>query len=67
MALSLLKEMVGRKLVVPEIYDMVKRVWELMVTSQAKPVRTQCSQIMLQFLLYYRRLDEKGLQQHLDW
>lgn len=49
MALSLLKEMVGRKLVVPEIYDMVKRVWELMVTSQAKPVRTQCSQIMLQF------------------
>lgn len=65
-ALSLLKAIVGRKLVVPEIYDMVTRVGELMVTSQAKPVRTQCSQILLQFLLDYR-LSEKRLQQHLDF
>ncbi|XP_022846936.1 small subunit processome component 20 homolog isoform X2 [Olea europaea var. sylvestris] len=64
-ALSLLKAIVHRKLVVPEIYDLVKRVADLMVTSHLEPVRKKCSQILLQFLLDYP-LSEKRLQQHLD-
>ncbi|KAA8534172.1 hypothetical protein F0562_031635 [Nyssa sinensis] len=65
-ALSLLKAIVKRKLVVHEIYDVVNRVAELMVTSQVEPIRRKCSQILLQFLLDYR-LSEKRLQQHLDF
>lgn len=65
-ALSLLKGIVSRKLVVPEIYDLVTRVAELMVTSQMESVRKKCSKILLQFLLDYR-LSEKRLQQHLDF
>lgn len=65
-ALSLLKAVVKRKLVVPEIYDLVTRVAELMVTSQIEPIRQKSSQILLQFLLDYH-LSEKRLQQHLDF
>ncbi|KAL2955225.1 hypothetical protein AAZX31_18G015600 [Glycine max] len=65
-ALSLLKGIVSRKMVVPEIYDLVTTVAELMVTSQMEPVRKKCSKILLQFLLDYR-LSEKRLQQHLDF
>ncbi|KAL6970972.1 hypothetical protein U1Q18_030651 [Sarracenia purpurea var. burkii] len=63
-ALLLLKAIVTRKLVVHEIYDLVSRVAELMVTSQVEPIRKKCSQILLQFLLDYR-LSKKRLQQHL--
>ncbi|MED6141885.1 hypothetical protein PIB30_107914, partial [Stylosanthes scabra] len=65
-AISLLKGIVSRKLVVPEIYDLVTRVAELMVTSQMESIRKKCSKIFLQFLLDYR-LSEKRLQQHLDF
>ncbi|OMO88554.1 Down-regulated-in-metastasis protein [Corchorus olitorius] len=65
-ALSLLKAIVNRKLVVHEIYDIVVQVAELMVTSQVEPIRKKCSQILLQFLLDYH-LSEKHLQQHLDF
>ncbi|TYJ14812.1 hypothetical protein E1A91_A10G142700v1 [Gossypium mustelinum] len=65
-ALSLLKAIVNRKLVVHEIYDIVVQVAELMVTSQLEPIRKKCSQILLQFLLDYH-LSEKRLQQHLDF
>ncbi|XP_062008273.1 U3 small nucleolar RNA-associated protein 20 [Rosa rugosa] len=65
-ALSLLKAIVKRKLVVPEIYDLVTRVSELMVTSQVEPIRHKCSQILSHFLNDYP-LSEKRLQQHLDF
>ncbi|KAG8377667.1 hypothetical protein BUALT_Bualt08G0056700 [Buddleja alternifolia] len=65
-ALSLLKAIVHRKLVVPEIFDVVQIVAELMVQSQLEPIRKKCSQILLQFLLGYH-LSEKRLQQHLDF
>ncbi|XVE81263.1 hypothetical protein DITRI_Ditri15bG0049500 [Diplodiscus trichospermus] len=65
-ALSLLKAIFHRKLVVHEIYDVVVQVAELMVTSQVEPIRKKCSQILLQFLLDYH-LSEKRLQQHLDF
>jgi U3 small nucleolar RNA-associated protein 20 len=66
MALSLLKGIVNRKLPVAEIYDIVTKVAELMVTSQMESIRKKCSKILLQFLLDYR-LSEKRLQQHLDF
>jgi U3 small nucleolar RNA-associated protein 20 len=47
-ALSLLKAVVSRKLLVPELYDMMTRVSEVMVQSQLPPVRQVCSQIFLQ-------------------
>lgn len=65
-ALSLLKAIVNRKLVVPEIYDVVIQVAELMVTSQEESIRKKCSHILLQFLLDYQ-LSDKRLQQHLDF
>jgi U3 small nucleolar RNA-associated protein 20 len=66
MALSLLKAIVSRKLLVPELYDMMNRVAQLMVTSYVVPVRQLCSQILLQFLLDYP-LGKKRLQQHMDF
>jgi U3 small nucleolar RNA-associated protein 20 len=65
-ALSLLKAVVSRKLLVPELYDMMTRVSEVMVQSQLPPVRQVCGQIFLQFLLDYP-LGAKRLQQHLDF
>ncbi|CAL9093376.1 unnamed protein product [Musa textilis] len=65
-ALSLLKSIVDRKLVAHEIYDIVMRVAELMVTSHSEPIRKKSSQVLLQFLLDYR-LSDKRLQQHMDF
>ncbi|WOK99438.1 small subunit processome component [Canna indica] len=65
-ALSLLKSIVDRKLVVHEIYDIVMQVAELMVTSQSEPIRKKSSKVLLQFLLDYR-LSDKRLQQHMDF
>ncbi|ERN01577.1 U3 small nucleolar RNA-associated protein 20 [Amborella trichopoda] len=66
MALSLLKAIVGRKLVVPEVYDLMIRVSELMVTSQVPEIQQKCSQVMLQFFMDYP-IGSKRLQQHLDF
>uniref|UniRef100_A0A0D9V2B9 Uncharacterized protein n=1 Tax=Leersia perrieri TaxID=77586 RepID=A0A0D9V2B9_9ORYZ len=65
-ALSLLKAIVKRKLVSPEIYDIVVKIGELMVTTQTESIRQQCIQILLQFFLNYP-LSEKRLQQHIDF
>ncbi|KAG6388570.1 hypothetical protein SASPL_149999 [Salvia splendens] len=64
--LSLLKAIIHRKLVVPEIYDLVQIVAEMMVQSQDEPIRKKCSKILLQFLLGYQ-LSQKRLLQHLDF
>ncbi|KAF0916337.1 hypothetical protein E2562_005936 [Oryza meyeriana var. granulata] len=65
-ALSLLKAIVKRKLVSPEIYDIVVRIGELMVITQTESIRQQCIQILLQFFLNYPH-SEKRLQQHIDF
>ncbi|KAG6399207.1 hypothetical protein SASPL_140683 [Salvia splendens] len=65
-ALSLLKAIIHRKLLVPEIYDLVQIVAEMMVQSQDEPIRKKCSKILLQFLLGYQ-LSQKRLQEHLDF
>lgn len=35
----------ARKLVVPEVYDLMGKVQELMIRSQAAPVRQACSTV----------------------
>ncbi|KAL6881997.1 hypothetical protein ACP4OV_011469 [Aristida adscensionis] len=65
-ALSLLKAIVRRKLVCPEIYDNAVKIGELMVTTLTESIRKQCTQILLQFFLNYP-LSEKRLQQHIDF
>ncbi|PSC76593.1 small subunit processome component 20-like protein [Micractinium conductrix] len=65
-AFHLLKAILARKLVMPEVYDLMNRVQELMVRSQAAPVRAACSSALLQFLLDYP-LGEKRLQEHLQF
>ena len=61
---SMLKAIVGKRLVVPELYDMMNRVSQLMVTSHTAAVREQCCQIFTNFMIFYP-LGEKRLEQHL--
>nr|GEV01026.1 hypothetical protein [Tanacetum cinerariifolium] len=65
-ALSLLREIVKRKVDVPEIYDLANKVAELMVTSTDELIRKKCSHIFLPFLLDYD-LKKKRRQQHFDF
>lgn len=52
-AFALLKAIVARKFVVPEIYDLMERVSEISVTSQSPHVQELCRVVLLQFLLDY--------------
>jgi U3 small nucleolar RNA-associated protein 20 len=52
-AFALLKAIVARKFVVPEIYDLMERVSEISVTSQTPHVQELCRVVLLQFLLDY--------------
>jgi len=61
---SMLKAIVGKQLVVPELYDLMNRVSQLMVTSHTTAVREQCAQVFTNFMVFYP-LGEKRLEQHL--
>ncbi|KLO12558.1 hypothetical protein SCHPADRAFT_853762 [Schizopora paradoxa] len=62
-AFAILKAIIARKFVVAEIYDMMDKVAEIMVTSQSTQVRELCRGVLLQFLLDYPQ--GKGrLKQH---
>lgn len=50
---TVLRAIVARKLVVPEIYDIMDKVGEIMVTSQSPQVQELCRSVLLQFLLDY--------------
>ena len=50
---TLLRSIVARKLVVPEIYDLMEKVSEVSVTSQSAQVQELCRGVLLQFLLDY--------------
>ncbi|KAL6072065.1 U3 snoRNP protein [Balamuthia mandrillaris] len=63
---NLLKVILSRKLVVSEIYDLMIRLSELMLQSQAPAIRQQCSFLFLQFLLHYP-LGKDRLKQHLSF
>lgn len=50
---AMLRAVVARRFVVPELYDQMQRVSEVMITSQAPQVREACRGVLLQFLLDY--------------
>ena len=50
---ALLRAIVARKFVVPEIYDLMGKVSEIAVTSQSPQVQELCRRVLLQFLLDY--------------
>ena len=50
---AMLRAIVSRKFVVPEIYDIMDRVSEMMVTNQSLSVQEQCRNVLLQFLIEY--------------
>ncbi|KZV87291.1 hypothetical protein EXIGLDRAFT_773803 [Exidia glandulosa HHB12029] len=50
---AILRAIVSRKFIVPEIYDMMDRVAQVMVTSQSPQVQELCRGVLLQFYLDY--------------
>lgn len=52
-AFALLRAIVSRKFIVPEIYDLMIKVGETMVTNQSSQVQELCRSVLLQFLLDY--------------
>jgi U3 small nucleolar RNA-associated protein 20 len=50
---AVLRAIVARKFIVPEIYDLMERVSEIMVTNQSPQVQELCRSVFLQFLLDY--------------
>jgi U3 small nucleolar RNA-associated protein 20 len=65
-AFTLLRAILARKLVLPEVYDLMERVQELMVRSQSKQVRQLASNSLLAFLLDYP-LGQPRLQAHIQF
>jgi U3 small nucleolar RNA-associated protein 20 len=50
---TLLRAIVSRKFVAPEIYELMDRVAEILVTNQSSQIREICRSVYLQFLLDY--------------
>ncbi|KAI8602190.1 armadillo-type protein, partial [Dissophora ornata] len=50
---SLIRAIVSRQFVVPEMYDIMMNISEIMVTSQSQQAREECRRALLQFLLDY--------------
>ncbi|XP_068744813.1 small subunit processome component 20 homolog [Montipora capricornis] len=64
-AFSLLKAILSRKLIVPEIHDVMGKVGQLSITSSSPNIQLQSRQCMLQFLLDYPL--GKKLQRYLEF
>lgn len=50
---GLLRAIIARRFVVPEVYDVMDKVAEMLVTNQSAQVRELCRAVFLQFLLDY--------------
>ncbi|KAJ3000279.1 U3 snoRNP protein [Globomyces sp. JEL0801] len=50
---SLIRAILGKKMVVSEIYDLMDRIARVLVTSQSSQVRELCRQAFIQFLVDY--------------
>jgi U3 small nucleolar RNA-associated protein 20 len=50
---AVLRAIISRRFVVPEMYDLMDDLSEVMVTSQSPQVQEQCRGVLLQFLLEY--------------
>ena len=50
---AVLRSIISRRFVVPEMYDIMDNVSEVMVTNQSPQVQEHCRSVLLQFLLEY--------------
>ncbi|XP_035663826.1 small subunit processome component 20 homolog [Branchiostoma floridae] len=64
-AFTLLKAILSRKLVVPEMHDVMGRIAELSIKSELDNVRVQCRQVFGKFLIDYPL--GKKLHRHLEF
>ncbi|EGX48648.1 hypothetical protein AOL_s00080g277 [Orbilia oligospora ATCC 24927] len=53
LAFNFLKSVLGRKVMVPEVYDVVEEISKLMVRSHSKLVRDNCRGLYFQYLMEY--------------
>ncbi|GIL90429.1 hypothetical protein Vretifemale_18038, partial [Volvox reticuliferus] len=65
-AFALLRALLSRRVIVPEVYDVMDRVQQIMVRSQSAPVRNACGVALLQFLLDFP-LGPQRLKQHMGF
>ena len=62
---ALIKAMLVRKVMVPELYDLMSHCAQLMVTAHRPQVQKLCGQVFMKFVVDYP-LSNKRRQQHLD-
>lgn len=65
-AFALVKAIVSRRFVVPELYDLMERMCQLLVQSQSKTARQAAREIFLAYMLDYP-LGTKRLRKHVNF